>query len=100
MTKKRPPQARKKPSSTLWIAGAILGGALLILGIMLLSNQPGNYTPQVVGAPNMVLSQEVVDYGEVRVNTPVQAVFRVKNTGSEVLQLLDAEPRVELVEGC
>ncbi|HIQ06054.1 MAG TPA: hypothetical protein EYH31_10295 [Anaerolineae bacterium] len=56
-------------------------------------------TPQVRGAPRVEVLEEVMDYGDVRVNTPIRTVFRVRNVGDQPLRIL-GEPQVELVQGC
>lgn len=60
--------------------------------------QAGN-TPQPVSGPRLSVAQDVFDYGDVKVNQPVEAVFRVKNVGDKPLQILE-QPQVEVVEGC
>jgi hypothetical protein len=83
-----------------WIA---LIAALVSLGGVLLwlvsSSRTDNFTPEITGAPSVEVAQERVDYGDVRVNTPVETAFRVRNVGDETLVIL-GEPQVELVEGC
>lgn len=60
--------------------------------------QAGN-TPQTVSGPRLSIAQESFDYGDVKVNQPIETVFRVKNVGDKPLQILD-QPQVEVVEGC
>jgi len=56
-------------------------------------------TPTAEGAPRMVLSQELIDHGDVQFNIPVESVFVVRNEGDGLLQIL-GEPQVELRDGC
>ncbi|MBZ0304358.1 MAG: DUF1573 domain-containing protein [Anaerolineae bacterium] len=79
----------------LIVLGILLGGAALLF-------QPGqsSYVPEVLGGPRIALAEDVIDFGDVPVNKPVEAVFRVRNIGDQVLRILDYEPPVELVEGC
>lgn len=83
-----------------WIA---LIAALVSVGGVLVwlvsRSRTDNVTPEVTGAPSLEVAQELVDYGDVKVNTPVETVFRVRNVGDEALVIL-GEPQVELVEGC
>ncbi len=51
------------------------------------------------GTPRLVLDREVMDFGYVRFETPVRAVFRLTNAGSGVLRLTDV-PRVQVLDGC
>ena len=73
----------------------ILGGAALLF-----TPQQTPFVPEVLGAPRVAVAQDVIDFGDVVVNHPVEAVFHVRNVGDGVLHLLDQEPPVELVEGC
>ena len=56
-------------------------------------------TPQSVSGPRLSIAQESFDYGDVKVNQPIETVFRVKNIGDEPL-LFQGQPQVEVVEGC
>ena len=49
--------------------------------------------------PRIAVEQTLFDYGDVRFNTPIETLVRVRNDGNEVLTLAQ-NPRVELVEGC
>ena len=81
--------------AALFSVGILMGGAALYL-----TQEQVPYVPEVVGGPRMAVSQEIFDYGDVKVNTPIETVFRVRNIGDEVLQFLDDEPLVELKDGC
>jgi hypothetical protein len=47
----------------------------------------------------MEIAQERVDYGDVKVNTPIETIFHIRNVGDQPLQIL-GEPQVEVVRGC
>ncbi len=107
---KQSKQRRSKRSQPITVHNrvvwALLAGAGLILAAALLLLRPQPYqvaedfVPEVEGAPRVALvSDEVIDYGDVPLNTTVETVFRFRNTGDQVLQVL-GEPTVELVEGC
>jgi hypothetical protein len=85
----------------LWLpvvlAAVLIGGGALLL--LLSEGNRADATPKVRGAPRVEVSQEVVDYGDVKVNTVVETVFRVHNVGDKPLQIL-GEPEVEVVQGC
>lgn len=49
--------------------------------------------------PRIAVDQDAFDYGDVKLNSTIETVVRVRNTGSQPLAL-DPEPVVELVEGC
>lgn len=100
---KHSPKERKiLPGKLLGII-AVAGILLLVVGSFILfgddNNIPDNFVPEVTGSPRVAVAQEVVDYGDVKLNTTVQTVFEVQNVGDESLSIL-GEPRVELVEGC
>lgn len=88
----------RKPLLIALVAGlvVVLGG---ILFIILRGNQAAPYTPEVAGRPKASIDQDFFDYGDVRVSTPVETVFRVRNVGDQPLTIL-GEPQVELIEGC
>ncbi|MEJ2559823.1 MAG: hypothetical protein P8186_27135 [Anaerolineae bacterium] len=103
--KRRSPKPRYKASPLKqrgWLLLATLAAALLVAGGAVLfwprSSQP-SAAPQVTGAPRAAVSQEVVDYGDVKINSSVETVFRVQNVGDQPLKIL-GEPQVELVQGC
>jgi len=77
------------------VAVAVIGGGALVAQ----NGRQATVIPVVTGAPRVAVAQEVVDYGEVKVNTPIETVFRVQNIGDQPLKIL-GEPQVELVEGC
>jgi len=85
-----------------WLPLAMAAAAVAVIGGGALVAQNGRQAtviPVVTGAPRVAVAQEVVDYGEVKVNTPIETVFRVQNIGDQPLKIL-GEPQVELVEGC
>ena len=51
------------------------------------------------GTPRLVVDRTVQDFGYVRFDAPVRAVFMLANTGDGVLRLAGV-PRVEVVKGC
>lgn len=56
--------------------------------------------PQAAGGtPRLVLDREVLDFGYVAFDTPVRAVFAIRNAGDGSLKLTEA-PRVKVVSGC
>ncbi len=102
-SKRRPSKTIPPPKRPAWVLPAALvglGAAIIALALWLIqSGQQPAYTPEVAGQPSAAIDQTYFDYGDVRVDTPVETVFRVKNVGDQPLSIL-GEPRVELVEGC
>jgi hypothetical protein len=63
------------------------------------SQEEPTVTPQVVGAPRLVVDQTTVDEGYVKYNVPIRTTFRLNNVGDQPLKILHT-PEVRLVEGC
>ena len=100
-----------RPSS--WLPVLIVATLVLLGAIAIVWGQNGkekstssdpiqvdpNFTPAVTGAPRVAVSQDYIDYGDVKLGTTVTTTFDVQNTGDLPLVIL-GEPRVELIEGC
>jgi hypothetical protein len=65
----------------------------------IINQSQSNYVPEVMGEPNLIVDETVLDYGDMSFGEPVRAVFNIQNTGDQTLRVL-GEPRVELVRGC
>lgn len=78
----------------------VIFGAAIIFAPSDQSGTPADFIPEVLGAPRVAVAQDSVDFGNVKLDKTVEAVFHVRNVGDEVLRILDYEPPVELVEGC
>lgn len=80
----------------------VLITAVAVLAIL---SQPkslisADFRPQVLGAPSLaVLSDEVVNHGDVPVGQFVETEFVVQNVGDEILHIL-GNPQIQVVEGC
>lgn len=82
----------------------VAGGAILLIiaGLTIWWTSSGSGStpaPQAGGAPRLVVDRTLIDDGYVKFDTPVQAGFKLSNTGTQPLQIL-GEPQVELIEGC
>lgn len=63
------------------------------------STVPADFVPQVEGAPSIaVISEPVIDHGDLVVNIPVTSTFEIQNVGDETLFILGEPVRVH--EGC
>jgi len=86
-----------------WLPGALVVAVLAALALLFWFTQKGtttaNFQPEVTGQPKAVISQANFDYGDVKLGTTVETVFRVKNKGDQALVFL-REPDVEVLEGC
>jgi archaellum component FlaG (FlaF/FlaG flagellin family) len=98
-THKRPspkqPQRQSKP--LVLFVGAALLVVVIVAALLLSSAEP--FVPEVTGAPHLSVAQTHYDYGNVRNNTWVETVVRVRNTGDQPL-IFTSEPHVQVVEGC
>ena len=100
--KSRPSKNQPSSRQSLWPWLAGIGVLALIVGgvVVWTSSSPGAaVTPQVVGAPKLVVDQTVVDEGYLQYNVPVHTTFRLSNVGDQPLKIV-GQPMVELVEGC
>lgn len=87
-----------KVGALLAVIGALV---LIVAGVIVLSKPAPVSTAGSAtgGEPRVAVDQEKLDFGKVRMNAPVTAAFKVKNTGSGPLQIL-GQPQVRVVEGC
>ena len=99
--------AKKKRTSTkknsrfgpLFLA---LGGlALLAIALLVaaLARPRGDYNPEFTGGPKLQVDQQQVDFGDVRLGTPVSASFTLTNIGDRPLRFTE-QPWIEVKEGC
>lgn len=91
----KPVQRQSKPLILLIGVGLLI--VAFVAALLLSTSEP--YVPEVTGAPHITVAQTLYDYGDVRNNTWIETVVRVRNTGDQPLLFL-GEPRVEVVEGC
>lgn len=106
MNEKLPPKNNKAaPSnSSKWLP-IIAGAAVLLVMIGLAiwwnssTSAPTAGPQQAGGQPRLAVDRTTIDDGYVKFNTPIEATFKLSNTGQQALQIL-GEPQVELIEGC
>ena len=79
----------------------VVAGAILIAGVIWMrsGNENTENISETDGAPRLVVDQDKVDYGDVKLNTPIETVFTIQNAGDGPLEILGV-PQVELVDGC
>jgi hypothetical protein len=107
-------KSRSKKGGTnnnmLWIWASIAGGVVLVIAVLALVSRQNdapsqkafdpNFEPTVTGAARVeVLPQDTVDYGDVKLGSTINTVFKVRNVGDQPLIVL-GEPQVELMQGC
>jgi len=54
---------------------------------------------EVSGAPALQVDKAQIDFGDVKVDTPVSATFEISNVGDQPLRFSKL-PVVEVIEGC
>lgn len=96
-------KARRVPArGAPWPLLLVLGGVILI-GVVVFDAMRGGAAPktapEVTGAPKLKVNQEKVDLGNVPLGQTVKVSFELVNAGDRPL-VFDAEPYVEVVEGC
>ena len=90
---------RKNLAVAMW---AVLAGALLLLaGFIFYPKDSGDpsFTPEVEGAPSLMVDQEIIDFGNVKINESVTASFELTNVGDQTLRFTE-QPYIELKAGC
>lgn len=102
MNKNSPPKNSKAAAlnSSKWlpvIAGAAV--LLVVIGLAVWWSSSTSGSPQAGGAPRLAVDRTTIDDGYVKFDTPVEATFKLSNTGQQAIQIL-GEPQVELIEGC
>ena len=100
MSKKFKNSKRRKQKQTVPTPIFILmfGGALLLAaGILFGIRRAGNGDEG--GMPALAVDQQVIDYGDVKLNTNLTFEIKVTNTGDGTLRFKE-EPYIEVREGC
>ncbi|MBI1881201.1 MAG: hypothetical protein HYR94_23725 [Chloroflexi bacterium] len=96
----KPASLRQLPWLALVAGGAVL---LIIVGLTIgwtsFSSGPATAPQASGGAPRLAVDRTTIDDGYVKFETPIEAAFKLSNTGVQSLQIL-GEPQVELIEGC
>ena len=92
MSKKR----KQSKKSSLPVIALVVGGLLLVAGAIYYSLQGSG---QASGTPRLWVDQEVIDYGDVKLDTPVNFTLTVTNNGDGVLRFKE-KPFIQVVEGC
>ena len=94
---------RKKRQRNMLIM-VIAGGLLLsIAGAFIardaIANRPDPSVVEVSGQPSLKVDQELIDYGDVKLETNLTFTLQLTNVGDEALKISEA-PYIEVTEGC
>jgi hypothetical protein len=74
----------------------LIGGGILLIAAALFvafGNRDGG------GTPALAVDQEMIDYGDVKLDTSLTFAVKVTNTGNGTLRFKE-EPYIEVREGC
>lgn len=86
------PKRRSRNRILPWIP-LVLGGALVLIALIMLAERNSG------GTPTLVVDQERVNYGDVKFNTTRSFSIRVTNAGDGTLRFREP-PYIEVLEGC
>lgn len=103
-TKTKLQERRLKERQRKILIAMLAGGLLLIIsGVFFakstLENRADPSLIKVSGQPSLKVDQELIDYGEVKLNTNLQFELEITNVGDQPLRISET-PYVEVVEGC
>jgi len=90
---KRRKQTVSTPVFILMFGGALLLAAGILFGLQRARNGDGG------GTPALAVDQQIIDYGDVKLDTNLTFEIKVTNTGDGTLRFKE-EPYVEVLEGC
>jgi cell division septal protein FtsQ len=94
---------RKKQQRNILIS-LFAGGLLLVVaGIAIAQNARDNKTDpsliELVGKPSLKVDQELIDFGDIKLNTNLTFTLDLTNIGDQPLMISQA-PYIEVKEGC
>jgi hypothetical protein len=98
-TKRKPKPPARRSLLPLWLVLAGLALAALAAAGFWNNTRPGRAGVQAGGGPRLWVEPEVIDHGNVRLNTRVKDAIRVTNAGDRPLIFTEA-PYVQVLEGC
>lgn len=93
---KTPKKAKRRSVSIPLLA--LAGGIVLIVAGMLFTLQ-GTGGSEGDGVPDIAISPATIDYGDIKLDTPLTFQIEVANQGGETLRI-EGEPYLEVLEGC
>ncbi len=100
---KRQDRNRKKRQRNILIILATGGILLITAGVSIAKNIAANKADpslvEVSGQPSLKVDQELIDYGDVKLDTNLTFTLALTNIGNQPLKISEA-PYVEVMEGC
>lgn len=97
MSRKIKPTPKTQPPWLAIIAGAAV--LLVVVGLAVWWSSATSSPQTGSSTAKLVVDRTTIDDGYVKFGVPVQATFKLSNSGSQPLQVLE-QPKVELIEGC
>jgi cell division septal protein FtsQ len=103
-TRKRIQERRQKKRQRNILIAVLVGGLLLItsgvfLGKNAWENRGNPSLIEVSGQPSLKVDQQLIDYGDVKLDTNLTFALELTNIGDQPLRISEP-PYVEVVEGC
>ena len=98
MSNKTHPEPRQGKFSLPLIA-IIAGGVVLIFATLLITMGRSDGVAGSGGAPAIAVDQDRIDFGDVKLDTPLTFRIQVTNNGDSTLRFKE-KPTIEVVEGC
>ena len=81
------------------VGGLLLIVAAIIIGQSAWTNRSDSLLIEVSGKPSLKVDQELIDYGDVKLNTNLTFELQLTNVGDQPLKISET-PYVEVKEGC
>ena len=92
----------KRRLSPQWYLLGSVALVVVIIVVLIIRNgisAQNSTSPQVVGAPRLVVDQDTIDHGNLNLGSTVTTVFHIRNVGDQPLTILNV-PKVQVVMGC
>lgn len=96
-TKPRPKPRQSKFSMPL--IAIVAGGVVLIFAALLIAMGRSDGEAGAGGTPAITVDQDRIDFGDVKLDTPLTFRIQVTNNGDSTLRFKE-KPTIEVVEGC
>jgi len=96
---KKPHSKSQQSRFSLPLAAVIAGGVVLIFAALLVTMGRRDGGTGTGGAPAIAVDQERIDFGDVKLDTPLTFRIQVTNNGDGALRFKE-KPTIEVVEGC
>ena len=96
---RRQKMKQQKRLTLLLIVGTLIIISGTIIGINVWKNKPNLALVSVTGQPSLEVGQELIDFGDVKLDSPRTFSISLTNIGDENL-IFSQTPYIEVKEGC